>query len=88
MKFFVRGTRTRTITVVEQVVGEVRISKETVMRVTDCPAKEDGDSTVWYDSVAEALEYGGKHKLIDDSEVIELEKSETVRWTDVEIEWI
>ena len=66
MDFTVNGTRTTiTITkVVEKVEeGEVTLGKQTVLEATGCPSSEDGDSSVWYDYAAEALEQGARHKL-------------------------
>lgn len=66
MDFTVNGTRTTiTITkVVEKIEdGEVTLGKQTVREATGCPSSEDGDSSVWYDYAAEALESGAKHKL-------------------------
>ena len=66
MDFTVNGTRTTiTITkVVEKIEdGEVTLGKQTVLEATGCPSSEDGDSSVWYDYAAEALEQGARHKL-------------------------
>ena len=66
MDFTVSGTRTTiTITkVVEKIEdGEVTLGKQTVREATGCPSSEDGDSSVWYDYAAEALESGAQHKL-------------------------
>ena len=66
MDFTVNGTRTTiTITkVVEKIEeGEVTLGKQTVREATGCPSSEDGDSSVWYDYAAEALEQGARHKL-------------------------
>jgi hypothetical protein len=66
MDFTVNGTRTTiTITkVVEKIEdGEVTLGKQTVRETTGCPSSEDGDSSVWYDYAAEALEQGARHKL-------------------------
>ena len=89
MKFQVTGKRTRVVTIVieEEIDGEIDITKAEVMRVTDCKAKEDGDSTAWYDSVGEALMDGAQHKTNDDA--IELERHETTKfdWDYVEVSW-
>jgi len=66
MDFTVNGTRTTiTITkVVEKIEdGEVILGKQTVREATGCPSSEDGDSSVWYDYAAEALDQGAQHKL-------------------------
>ena len=66
MDFTVSGTRTTiTITkVVEKIEeGEVTLGKQTVREATGCPSSEDGDSSVWYDYAAEALDQGARHKL-------------------------
>ena len=66
MDFTVSGTRT-TITIVKVVEkiedGEVTLGKQTVREATGCPSSEDGDSSVWYDYAAEALDQGAQHKL-------------------------
>ena len=90
MKFFVSGTRTRTIvtTIVEQVDGEVDITKGEVMRITDCPKVVDGDSTYWYEEVESALRQGALHSS-KDAKVIELDRTEHTRteWEDMEVDW-
>jgi len=89
MKFQVTGRRTRVVTIVieEEIDGEIDITKAEVMRVTDCKAKEDGDSTAWYDYVEQALMDGAQHKTNDD--VIELERHETTKfdWDYAEVAW-
>lgn len=55
MKFFVTGTKRRRVEYEITTEETISITKAEVMRITDCPAKEDGDSTAWYNYVAEAL---------------------------------
>lgn len=84
MDFTVNGTRTTiTITkVVEKIEdGEVTLGKQTVREATGCPSSEDGDSSVWYDYAAEALEQGARHKLKNGTKTV---ISDT---TDVEVRW-
>jgi len=84
MDFTVNGTRTTiTITkVVEKIEdGEVTLGKQTVREATGCPSSEDGDSSVWYDYAAEALEQGARHKLKNGTKTV---ISDT---TDVEVKW-
>jgi hypothetical protein len=84
MDFTVSGTRTTiTITkVVEKIEeGEVTLGKQTVREATGCPSSEDGDSSVWYDYAAEALESGAQHKLKNGTKTV---ISDT---TDVEVRW-
>jgi hypothetical protein len=84
MDFTVNGTRTTiTITkVVEKIEdGEVTLGKQTVREATGCPSSEDGDSSVWYDYAAEALESGAQHKLKNGTKTV---ISDT---TDVEVRW-
>ena len=84
MDFTVSGTRTTiTITkVVEKIEdGEVTLGKQTVREATGCPSSEDGDSSVWYDYAAEALEQGARHKLKNGTKTV---ISDT---TDVEVRW-
>lgn len=65
MKFQIEGIRTTTVVTTmvtkEEISGEIDITKKEVMRVTECLAKEDGDSTAWYNYVAEAIEDGAIH---------------------------
>ena len=66
MKFNVYGVRTRTITtVITEVLCdcEIDVTKAEVMRITDCPAKIDGDSTGWYGEVEQALQWGAEAKV-------------------------
>ena len=66
MNFTVNGTRTTIMitTVVEKIEdGEVTLGKQTVREATGCPSSEDGDSSIWYDYAAEALDNGARHKL-------------------------
>ena len=67
MRFYIEGRRTRVITttVIEDFSGEIEITKQEVMQVTGCQAKEDGDSTSWYGYVEEALHQNADHKEID-----------------------
>ena len=84
MDFTVNGTRTTiTITkVVEKIEdGEVTLGKQTVREATGCPSSEDGDSSVWYDYAAEALEQGARHKLKNGTRTV---ISDT---TNVEVRW-
>jgi hypothetical protein len=84
MDFTVNGTRTTiTITkVVEKIEdGEVTLGKQTVLEATGCPSSEDGDSSVWYDYAAEALEQGARHKLKNGTRTV---ISDT---TNVEVRW-
>ena len=84
MDFTVNGTRTTiTITkVVEKIEdGEVTLGKQTVREATGCPSSEDGDSSVWYDYAAEALDQGARHKLKGGTTTV---ISDT---TDVEVRW-
>jgi len=84
MDFTVNGTRTTiTITkVVEKIEdGEVTLGKQTVREATGCPSSEDGDSSIWYDYAAEALESGAQHKLKNGTKTV---ISDT---TDVEVRW-
>ena len=69
MNFTVNGTRTTIMitTVVEKIEdGEVTLGKQTVREATGCPSSEDGDSSIWYDYAAEALDNGAQHKLQKD----------------------
>lgn len=88
MKFQVKGTRTRTIVVTEEMSGTVDITKKEVMRVTDCPAVEDGDSTAWYDSVDQALAFGAKHTTTEtDVTVTNIQESSV--WDEgTEVDWV
>ena len=79
MDFTVNGTRTTiTITkVVEKIEdGEVTLGKQTVREATGCPSSEDGDSSVWYDYAAEALEQGAQHKLQGGTTTVISDKTE------------
>lgn len=91
MKFYVTGTRTRIVTtkIVEQIEGEISILKKEVVRVTGCDPVMDGDSTGWYEEVAEALECGAQHSTPGDSVLVEIDRNEqvTFEWDDVEVDW-
>lgn len=65
MRFQIQGARTHTTITTEYISCEIQITKAEVRRVTDCPAAIDGDSTVWYDFVSEALESGADYKIVD-----------------------
>ncbi len=82
MKFEIEGKRTTTIVstsvFTELVTGEIDITKKEVMRVTGCLAKEDGDSTAWYNYVPEAIASGATYKEIEiEEEVLNEDYSET-----------
>ena len=49
----------------------------------------DGDSTGWYEEVAEALECGAQHSTPGDSVLVEIDRNEqvTFEWDDVEVDW-
>jgi hypothetical protein len=80
MKFYVEGTRTKTVTmvIVEHVEGEVDVTKSEVMRVTGCSSVIDGDSTGWYGEVQDALEDGAMHKTPSGCKTTVIETSEVV----------
>tara|TARA_R110000824_G_scaffold104355_1_gene247647 strand:+ start:826 stop:1122 length:297 start_codon:yes stop_codon:yes gene_type:complete len=88
MKFQVEGIRTRTIIITEEISGMVNITKKEVMRVTDCPAVEDGDSTAWYGSVDQALAFGAKHTTTEtDVTVTNIQESSV--WDEgAEVDWV
>lgn len=62
----------RNIQIIQNVKGSVNITKEEVMRITGCPASEDGDSSAWYGYVLDAIQ-DPQCKF-----TIEPEKSDTV----------
>ncbi len=89
MKFSIHATRTRTTAITEKIVVEINITKAEVMRVTDCPAKEDGDSTAWYGYVEEALLDGAVYQEISEEVEEELDVEESSRWDSLEeVEWL
>jgi len=92
MDFTVNGTRTTiTITkVVEKIEeGEVTLGKQTVLEATGCPSSEDGDSSVWYDYAAEALDQGARHKLKNGTRTVISDTTDVVvRWgRDLEVDF-
>ena len=95
MKFQIEGVRTKTIVTTmvqkERISGEIDITKKEVMRVTECLAKEDGDSTAWYDYVAEAIEDGADYSDVDlEIKVIDTDFKEEEDWImdrGVTVEW-
>ena len=92
MDFTVNGTRTTiTITkVVEKIEdGEVTLGKKTVLEATGCPSSEDGDSSVWYDYAAEALDQGARHKLKNGTRTVISDTTDVVvRWgRDLEVDF-
>ena len=92
MKFYVEGTRTRVVTTtyIEQIKGELDVTKAEVMRVTGCQSVIDGDSTGWYSEVQEALESGASHKTPKDCKTTQIEVSEVVEYQwerDIEVDW-
>ena len=92
MDFTVNGTRTTiTITkVVEKIEdGEVTLGKQTVREATGCPSSEDGDSSVWYDYAAEALDQGARHKLKNGTRTVISDTTDVVvRWgRDLEVDF-
>tara|TARA_R100001463_G_scaffold129975_1_gene189086 strand:- start:5354 stop:5641 length:288 start_codon:yes stop_codon:yes gene_type:complete len=95
MKFQIEGVRTTTVVTTmvttEKLSGEIDITKKEVMRVTECLAKEDGDSTAWYDYVAEAIEDGADYSDVDlEIKVIDTDFKEEEDWImdrGVTVEW-
>ena len=99
-KFYVKGKRKRIlhIEIIEDIEGDFSITKAEVMDKTGCPAKQDGDSTVWYEYVAEAVKWGAhqSHPDIDafkqtkDSTVKELSRyvKQDVVWDEIEVDWV
>ena len=91
MKFNIEFTRTKMVVVNERIEGEIDITKKEVQRITDCPNREDGDSTAWYGYVSEALEEGAEYKLLN-SEVLETIQEavtkENSRWDKIEVDWV
>jgi len=83
VKFEIEAKRTRVL--MENIKGTIDISKKEVMRVTDCPSVEDGDSTAWYSYVEEAVELGANFKL--DIKVKGGQLQGEAEYTDVEINW-
>jgi len=82
MEFSIEGKRTTTVVsttvFTELVTGEIDITKKEVMRVTECLAKEDGDTTAWYNYVGEAIANGAIYKEIEiETEVLNQDYSET-----------
>tara|TARA_R110000803_G_scaffold208773_2_gene277704 strand:- start:258 stop:551 length:294 start_codon:yes stop_codon:yes gene_type:complete len=82
MEFTIEGKRTTTIVTTcvftELVTGEIDITKKEVMRATECLAKEDGDTTAWYNYVPEAIASGAAYKEIEiETEVLNEDYSET-----------
>ena len=85
MKFQIEGVRTTTLVTTmvtkEKISGEIDITKKEVMRVTECLAKEDGDSTAWYAYVAEAIEDGADYSDVDlEIKVIDTDFEEEEDW--------
>jgi len=95
MKFQIEGVRTTTVVTTmvttEKLSGEIDITKKEVMRVTECLAKEDGDSTAWYNYVAEAIEDGADYSDINlQIKVIDTDFEEEEDWImdrGVTVEW-
>ena len=91
MKFSIEGKRTKVITttIVEYITGEIEITKKTVMKETDCLAKQDGDSTAWYNYVNEALYNDGVYKDTDlEIQVLEETTKSTTEFDELPfIEW-
>jgi uncharacterized membrane protein YebE (DUF533 family) len=95
MKFQIEGVRTKTIVTTmvttEKLSGEIDITKKEVMRVTECLAKEDGDSTAWYSYVAQAIEDGADYSDVDlQIKVIDTDFKEEEDWImdrGVTVEW-
>ena len=58
-KFYIKGKRKRIlhIEIIEDIEGDFSITKAEVMDKTGCPAKQDGDSTIWYEYVEEAVKW-------------------------------
>lgn len=90
MKFQIEGSRTKVMIVNEPISGEIEITKAEVMRITDCPSVEDGDSTAWYDYVGEAIEGGAEFKIVQLAieEPDEMESDEPVAMTIRSVEWL
>lgn len=67
----------------------MEVSKREVMAVTDCPAKEDGDSSAWYGYVEQALIDGAQCTVTKDSKITVKERTELehVTWEDLDIDW-
>ena len=91
MNFTVNGTRTTiTITTVVEKIedGEVTLGKQTVREATGCPSSEDGDSSIWYDYAAEALDNGARHKLQNGTKTVISDTTEIkTSWhSDLELE--
>ena len=89
MKFQIEGSRTKVMIVREPIAGEIEITKAEVMRVTDCPSVEDGDSTAWYDYVGEAIEGGAKFKIVqlEIEEPDEMESDQPAAMIIHSVEW-
>jgi hypothetical protein len=81
MDFIVEGEIQKTVTVNTE--AHISITKKEVMRVTGCPAAEDGDSTAWYGYVEEALLCGADYTLKDSNDDIVNTKSNFTEVTDV-----
>ena len=69
---------------------EIKITKEEVRRVTDCPNAIDGDSTAWYDYVGEAIEMGANYDILGviKSETVESWPEEARSYSIDNVEWL
>ena len=81
MDFIVEGEIQKTVTVNTE--ARISITKKEVMRVTGCPAVEDGDPTAWYGYVEEALLNGADYTLKDSNDDVVNTKSNFTEVTDV-----
>ena len=88
MEFMVTGKKTRRVEYEIETTETISITKKEVMRITDCPAKEDGDSTAWYEYVEEAIQHPDcKYKVLSSEE--EPTILHDAEWfQDCDVEWI
>ena len=93
MEFRISGTRVTTTvtTVVEKIEeGRLEMGKSKVLKITGCPSSEDGDPSVWYDYVEEALLMGAKHKLdmeFGKTTVLSAETETTTDWQHLDVDY-
>ena len=71
---------------------EFRISgtRVTTTVTTGCPSSEDGDPSVWYEYVEEALLMGAKHRLDDctgKTTVLSEETETTTDWQHLNVDY-
>ena len=93
MEFRISGTRvTTTVTTVVEKIEEgcLEMGKSKVLKITGCPSSEDGDPSVWYEYVEEALLMGAKHRLDDctgKTTVLSEETETTTDWQHLDVDY-